>query len=331
MAKLSTLKSILIMVTTSLVLTTTKLVSASAPTLTIITSKPTYNVGETVIVEGNATLNGTLIEDALVALEIDTKYGYYVFRTLQTGVIQNVSWLVEMTDLYSCDMYGNPKDTFTRGSLGFVNVTWKNNSDITENVTLTLYFQFSTGSPFQISYDRVETPANSSCFLLPSFPIPPSAPTGTTTVFASLYTDFPRNGGAPYCPEKNASFTITSTSSLQSQPSAHPTSSASSISSFQTVIVLPRAEGILGNYTVYASCQRDNETVACSTRFQVILVGDIDEDKRVDMTDIGIVCMAYGSYPGYPKWNANADINGDNKVDMRDIGTACLNYGNTGV
>jgi len=59
------------------------------------------------------------------------------------------------------------------------------------------------------------------------------------------------------------------------------------------------------------------------------IVGDVNADGKVDMKDIGICCLAYGSTPGHPRWNPNADINDDDKVDMKDIGLACMHYGET--
>lgn len=61
----------------------------------------------------------------------------------------------------------------------------------------------------------------------------------------------------------------------------------------------------------------------------VVIVGDVNGDGEVDMIDIDLCCLAYGSYPGHPRWNSNADINNDGKVDMIDIGLACLHYGET--
>lgn len=52
---------------------------------------------------------------------------------------------------------------------------------------------------------------------------------------------------------------------------------------------------------------------------------DINDDLKVDMIDIAIVARAFGTYPGQPRWNPNADITGaqflvpDGHVDMRDI------------
>jgi len=90
-----------------------------------------------------------------------------------------------------------------------------------------------------------------------------------------------------------------------------------------------------GNYTISAyawpvSGEMDttDNTFVDGTVY-VSIVGDVNGDDKVDMIDIGICCLAYGSYPGHSKWNPNADINDDDKVDMKDIGIACLHYGET--
>ena len=90
-----------------------------------------------------------------------------------------------------------------------------------------------------------------------------------------------------------------------------------------------------GNYTIWAyAWPVPGETDTADNTFTdgVIYVGipgDVNMDKKVDMMDIGWICLAYGSYPGCPNWNPNMDINNDNKVDMIDIGFACVHYGET--
>ena len=54
---------------------------------------------------------------------------------------------------------------------------------------------------------------------------------------------------------------------------------------------------------------------------------DINRDLKIDMADIGIVCVAYASTPGDARWNPDADINKDEKIDMMDIGFVCIHYG----
>jgi len=58
---------------------------------------------------------------------------------------------------------------------------------------------------------------------------------------------------------------------------------------------------------------------------------DINYDGKVDMKDIGIVCAAYGSYPGHPRWNRQADVCPFETwtVDMQDVGEVCRHYGET--
>jgi parallel beta-helix repeat protein len=60
-----------------------------------------------------------------------------------------------------------------------------------------------------------------------------------------------------------------------------------------------------------------------------IITGDINQDGKIDMRDISLAAIAFGSYPGHPRWNPAADINIDNKVDMRDIGTVARHFGET--
>jgi len=62
-------------------------------------------------------------------------------------------------------------------------------------------------------------------------------------------------------------------------------------------------------------------------------VGDINGDGKVDMKDVALVAAAFGTYPGHPRWNPDADITGptylvpDNKVNMRDVSLVAKNFG----
>jgi parallel beta-helix repeat protein len=87
----------------------------------------------------------------------------------------------------------------------------------------------------------------------------------------------------------------------------------------------------ISNYTitVYVSAlegeidTKDNMAVSW---VKICIPGDVNGDRIVDMTDVGIVLRAYASKTGDPKWNANADVNCDNKVDMSDVGIALRNF-----
>lgn len=59
------------------------------------------------------------------------------------------------------------------------------------------------------------------------------------------------------------------------------------------------------------------------------LRGDVDGNGICNMIDIATVARAYGSYPGHPNWNPDADLNGDGVVNMTDISTATADFGKT--
>ena len=54
---------------------------------------------------------------------------------------------------------------------------------------------------------------------------------------------------------------------------------------------------------------------------------DINQDGTVDISDIFIVAIAFGSTPGSPCWNPQADINLDMRVDMKDITMVAIHFG----
>ncbi|MGD8544555.1 MAG: hypothetical protein PVH12_00115 [Candidatus Bathyarchaeota archaeon] len=56
-------------------------------------------------------------------------------------------------------------------------------------------------------------------------------------------------------------------------------------------------------------------------------IGDINFDGVVDMRDVGIAALAFGSHPGHPRWNPEVDTNGDEQIDMRDIALVARNFG----
>lgn len=62
---------------------------------------------------------------------------------------------------------------------------------------------------------------------------------------------------------------------------------------------------------------------------KVRLMGDVNGDSTVDMTDLGLAGAAFGSSPGDPNWNPEADLDQNNLVDMTDIGLIAQNCGKT--
>ena len=73
----------------------------------------------------------------------------------------------------------------------------------------------------------------------------------------------------------------------------------------------------------------ENDNTFINGLVKVGVPGDVNNDRKVDMTDIGMILRAYGTTPMSPNWNPNYDLNDDGKVDMTDVGIALRNYGKT--
>jgi hypothetical protein len=92
-----------------------------------------------------------------------------------------------------------------------------------------------------------------------------------------------------------------------------------------------------GNYTIKAVADTvSGETDTGDNTFtdgllKVVLVGDVNGDDYVEMMDYWYLSQAYGSSPGDPNWNPNADIyswpDGDGFIEMMDYWVISQHYG----
>ena len=56
-----------------------------------------------------------------------------------------------------------------------------------------------------------------------------------------------------------------------------------------------------------------------TTRLEILPhIADLNEDGVVDILDVTIFAMSFGSFPGHERWNAKADLDGDGKVNILD-------------
>lgn len=300
------------------------IVSAPIVDIGMETDKQIYNVGDPVRISGNVTADGVPVNDALVAIEILSPYGSsYVIRTVKTGEIPSGYWKVQILNLYTCDSVGNPKTLFNKGAMAYVFISIKSNDTyLTHHVKVALYTQYSDNSPLIAYYPfEIDVEPGHEIQNIASLPIPTNAQSGEAVIFVSLFSDTPANAGTAYCPEKTASFYIASTT-----PPAQP-----QLQYFNITFKMPKKDVKLGNYMIYARSMYQNSLATEIKSFEVILVGDVVKDGKIDMRDIGAVCNLYGTKEGDPNWNPAADVTNDKKVDMRDIGIVCHNYGKTAI
>ena len=71
-----------------------------------------------------------------------------------------------------------------------------------------------------------------------------------------------------------------------------------------------------------------HDTIGGLYRYRPI-PGDMNNDGKVNILDLGLVARAYGTRPGDPYWNGDADFNHDNIINILDLIPVARNYGRT--
>jgi hypothetical protein len=61
-----------------------------------------------------------------------------------------------------------------------------------------------------------------------------------------------------------------------------------------------------------------------------LLPGDINNDNKVNLTDLGLLADAFNTDPTSTRWNADADLNCDGKVNITDLGLLADNFNKIG-
>jgi hypothetical protein len=88
-----------------------------------------------------------------------------------------------------------------------------------------------------------------------------------------------------------------------------------------------------GNYTIsaYASPVSGGNNTTNNPYIggwvAVTIPGDLNADFKVNLEDLVLLALAYGSTPGAPNWNPNADIDGNGIVGLSDLVLLALHYG----
>jgi hypothetical protein len=286
--------------------------------LTVKTGKPSYYIGEYVFAYGNLTEDGISVQDGLVALQVVGPLRTLTVRTLATNVTPIDNWLLNVTDVIPCDLWGHPKESFSRGALSFFNVTVRNNDIEMRQVLVTVTVYDKSQALLGVASFKGIVQENSTFSVIMSIPISETAETGTATVYANAYSDWPRIGGKAYCPEKPNTFEITD-GGIQ----ASVTTLNGQEGNYNMTFKLS-SEELLGTYTVYVTSMYQWGTASNSTQFVVTVQGDANGDGTVDGSDFFILLHAWDTSP--PS-DSRADFNGDGVVDGSDFFILLQNWG----
>jgi hypothetical protein len=302
--------------------------------ITLTADKIKYNFEGRINVNGAFTGNGYPIPDALVALEMQGPNGAFVLaRTFQTSSIA-ISCPLQITALTPSDALGDPQSSFSVGSLMYFYVAVKNTGSNSLNGLLAVNPFDSSNSSLGVISLPITVPAGSNTSAILGMPLQYGSPfdvtpatSGNATVYASFWSAVIENGGTPLALEAQATFTITGTSQgspIFTNPPPQGTYQANFAIHYRKGTY---SSSVLPNYMIYVEGTYMGNRATQSKQTQVTIAGDVNVDGKVDLADLVLLAVAYGSKPGDPKWNPKADINGDGIVGLSDLVFLAKNYG----
>ncbi len=119
-------------------------------------------------------------------------------------------WIVEITEVETVDINGNPKTSFTKGEHIHFNITIRNIAFTSKTATCVLVIYDECDVPIgRVVLQDWSISAGTTQFFIIDLQIPNWAFVGVATVYANAYTEVPQLYGTPYCPETSVTFVIT--------------------------------------------------------------------------------------------------------------------------
>lgn len=293
--------------------------------ITVATDNPLYGLSHPISITGNLTSNNGPLGNALVALEVrDSADIPLTFRTKSTGPSPIDNWPINFTQIFTSDSNGNPKSSFQKNKLLWIHFTIKNHGTVPRNVLVCLGVYDENMVPIMADYGfSTYLQAGQSVNVTKSIDyIPNWASYGNAIVFGNIYSELPKNGGYPHCSEQQTVFLITNSSSSSIGVSTYGSPYISeTLGTYNLTFKLP-PEARVGIYTVFASSYYYGLQDDDSSIFEVELIGDINDDGWVELTDFFLLSLAFGSTPEDPNWDPRCDIapwpGGDDVVELLD-------------
>jgi len=293
--------------------------------ITVKTDKQHYYAKDTVQVYGNLTLDGALVTNGIVGIQIQTPQDELLtIRTLSTGNPPPETPYVFIEYVAPCDQNGIPKFSFEKGTVAYFKISVVNQDIQTREALMTINTYYADNTPFGFaSIQTTISPQSNPTFII-SIPIPQDAFLGTATVYANAYANWPKLLGTPYCSEVNATFQITDgTLGAASQTTQNPLATAlqqGETGNFNISFRLAK-NAPPGNYTVYTASRYLGESTFKNATFQVFILGDIDEDNDIDYIDLFLFLQCYKG-----EFNPKADLDFDGDIDYQDLFIFLQNY-----
>jgi len=129
--------------------------------------------------------------------------------TAEDTLTFQVGWIIEITEVKTVDVTGAVKNSFAKGEHVCFNLTARNIAFISKTATFTIVVYDEENVPIgRVILHNWVIPSGLSRFFIIDLQIPQWAFIGFGTAYANAYTNLPRTGGVPYCPETPMTFII---------------------------------------------------------------------------------------------------------------------------
>ena len=296
--------------------------------VTLNISKPIYGIGDQANIWGNVTLEGAIVGNALVAVQVNNPNGTPVILRTRYTQSTPVTTEIDILGVTPCDANARAKNWFKRGEENFAyfRIQLENFGTLPKYAEIALNIFDVRNVAFEaLIVFKGLLPAGLTELLI-SEPLPQDIPLGTAAIYVSALTALPSNGGYAYCPEKSAVFSIAD-SAVDPTPITEPPPTGNYNLRFLIDNYARIRNFRPGLYNVTVTSKLQTLTANATRIFEVILTADINRDGAVDIYDAILLANAYGAAPGNPRWNMNADINDDDLVDIYDAIILANNYG----
>jgi hypothetical protein len=180
--------------------------------LTVKTDKSSYVLREQVEISGNLTYQTIPVQGGLVAVEVRDPRptpNKIVVRTLPAGTTTPPpsGWSVEVISATLCDSNGVPLQSTLRAD-AFFKATVRNNSPVSRLVLVTINVYDNSMIPIGTLSTQFTLGVGDVTDVRGDIDIPRWATPGISPIYANAYTDWPHDGGVPYCPEKAGNYTL---------------------------------------------------------------------------------------------------------------------------
>jgi len=317
MAKMK-ISAYVFLIVISMALMTNSVFSQPQLEITVSTDKSAYGYREAVTVYGNVTFEGQPVENGIVGIQIEDPANRTIaLRTVPHGNPSG-SWTVEVISVISCDGSGNPKSNFNRNTFAYFKATVKNNAISSRNALVSINIYDIDFTPIGIAWQQQVIPPNGQTTYMPAIYLDEWVSTGSALACANVYTEWPKNNGYPYCPEKTANFSITTTTAAtySNEPAFQ------SDGYYEGVFRVPPEEApYSGTYFVAVGAWSAGWKAFQNTTFTVEyqVPADFDHNHEIEIYDVIKVTGIYGAKSGDPNWNPEIDLRPDGEIGIYDV------------